>query len=116
MSLDVDNWASYTIAKRWYRLPYQHANIHFWQEGEYFYCQSVRRERINSEISFEVKYTPSSEVYISREGTLDHWLTERYCLYSTNGKGNLYIGEIHHHPWPLQNVRIEIIGNFLFLF
>jgi Uncharacterized conserved protein (COG2071) len=39
-------------------------------------------------------------------GTLDHWLTERYCLYAT-GSGRLYRAEIHHAPWRLQPVEFD---------
>ena len=58
MSLDVGDWASYTIAKRWYRLPYQKASISFQKEGQTFHCQSVRKGKTNPPISFQVKYTP----------------------------------------------------------
>ena len=43
-------------------------------------------------------------------GTLEHWLTERYCLYTTV-KGRVYRGEIHHEPWPLQNAEADIPVN-----
>ena len=113
MSLDVGDWASYTIAKRWYRLPYKKADISFQKEGQTFYCQSVRKGKTNPPISFQVKYTPVSEVYFPKEGTLDHWLTERYCLFSTNNGINIFCGEIHHRPWPLQKVEAEISRNTL---
>ena len=116
MSLDVGDWASCTIAKRWYRLPYKKADISSRKEGQTFHCQSVRKGTKNPPIPFQVKYTPLSEVYFPKEGTLDHWLTERYCLFSSNNGGNIFCGEIHHRPWPLQKVKAEIIRNTLFYF
>ncbi|QJX81113.1 YqjF family protein [Priestia megaterium] len=115
MSIDVGNWASLNIAKRWYRLPYHSAQISFRKEGQTFYCQSTRKGNTNSPISFKGKYAPVSEVYFSKEGTLDHWLTERYCLYSSNNGANIYSGEILHQPWPLQKAEIEIFRNNLFI-
>lgn len=41
---------------------------------------------------------------------LEHWLTERYCLYTTVD-GAVYRGEIHHAPWPLQGASAEIEVN-----
>jgi uncharacterized protein YqjF (DUF2071 family) len=41
-----------------------------------------------------------------RPGTLEHFLTERYCLYSA--RGSVYRGDIHHHPWPLQRAEAEV--------
>src|SRR6185437_4099738 len=43
-------------------------------------------------------------------GTLAHWLTERYCLY-TVARNNVYRAEIHHTPWPLQDAEAEIHEN-----
>ncbi|KAA9031579.1 YqjF family protein [Niallia endozanthoxylica] len=114
LSLDVEDWASYTIARRWYRLPYKKASILFQKDGETCICQSVRKGTIDPSISFGVKYEPTSELYFPKEGTLDYWLTERYCLFSTNNGSNIYSGEIHHQPWPLQKAEAEISKNTLF--
>jgi uncharacterized protein YqjF (DUF2071 family) len=49
-------------------------------------------------------------VEFRKPGTIEHWLTERYCLY-TEHRGAISIGEIHHAPWPLQNAAAEIACN-----
>ena len=41
---------------------------------------------------------------------MEHWLTERYCLYTTH-HGRVYRGEIHHQPWPLQQAAAEFETN-----
>ncbi|MBK7761471.1 MAG: DUF2071 domain-containing protein [Deltaproteobacteria bacterium] len=50
---------------------------------------------------------PVGEVYHSAPGTLEAWLTERYCLYAANRKGQIRRGEIHHVQWPLQRAEAE---------
>jgi len=40
-------------------------------------------------------------------GSLEHWLTERYCLYTVL-HGRVYRAEIHHPQWPLQDAEAEI--------
>ena len=42
-------------------------------------------------------------------GSLEHFLTERYCLYAEH-EGVLYRADIHHRPWPLQpaDARIDL--------
>lgn len=40
-------------------------------------------------------------------GTLAHFLTERYALYSERA-GRLFRGEIHHSPWPLQHAEATV--------
>ncbi|MGG2091983.1 DUF2071 domain-containing protein [Bacillus sp. S13(2024)] len=114
ISLDVEDWASYTIARKWFRLPYYSAQISFQKEGQTFHCQSMRKEKTNTPITFNGKYVPLSEIYFAKKETLDYWLTERYCFYSTDNKSNIYCSEIHHLPWPLQKVETEIYMNTLF--
>ena len=48
------------------------------------------------------------DVYQSKPGTLEHWLTERYCLYARDADGHIRRGEIHHEPWPLQRAEAQI--------
>ena len=40
-------------------------------------------------------------------GSLEFFLTERYCLFSEHA-GNLYRARIHHDPWPLH--RAELVS------
>jgi uncharacterized protein YqjF (DUF2071 family) len=44
-------------------------------------------------------------------GTLEHWLTERYCLYTLDEKERVLRAEIHHPPWPLQSADATITLN-----
>lgn len=64
-------------------------------------------------IEFRARYRPTSGSYESRPGTLEHWLTERYCLYARSPRGRLYRAEVHHQPWPLQHAEAEIERNDL---
>lgn len=114
LSLDVGDWASLHIAKKWYRLPYYHAVTSIRKIGQTFHYESIRKGKSTTSITSKGTYTPVSDVFFSRKETLEHWLTERYCLYSTDQKANLYCGEIHHRPWPLQQTEIEITSHTLF--
>jgi hypothetical protein len=40
-------------------------------------------------------------------GSLEHFLTERHCLYAEH-RGVLHRAEIHHLPWPLQPAEADI--------
>ena len=57
---------------------------------------------------FVGRYRPIGEVYRGEPGTLEHWLTERYCLYALDRRGRIRRGEIHHEPWPLQAAQLEL--------
>ncbi|WP_081758728.1 DUF2071 domain-containing protein [Paenibacillus graminis] len=38
-------------------------------------------------------------------------LTERYCLYTSDSKNRLYVGDIHHLPWTLQEAGLQLESN-----
>ena len=48
--------------------------------------------------------------FMSRTGSLDEFLNERYCTYSWY-RGRCYRTEVHHQPWPLQPVSVEVRSN-----
>jgi len=49
----------------------------------------------------------TSDIQPSEKGSLEHWLSERYCLYTVHAS-RIYRAEIHHQPWPLQKAEAEI--------
>ena len=42
----------------------------------------------------------------SHPGSLEFFLTERYCLYSAH-KQKLYRSRIFHEPWPLRKAELS---------
>jgi uncharacterized protein YqjF (DUF2071 family) len=48
------------------------------------------------------------EPFQSETGSIENFLTERYCLYSADRRGNVRRGEVHHHLWPLQPAEAEV--------
>src|ERR1700756_32726 len=60
---------------------------------------------------FQGRYRGAGEFFEAQPGTLAHFLTERYCLYSATSKGRIYRGEIHHPPWLLQAAEAQITKN-----
>lgn len=106
-SLDAASLSAVWAARAFYHLPYFHAAMTSCERnGSIHYSSS--RNRIPAE--FRGSYRPTGEVRRRDEESLEHWLTERYCLYTTH-RGQLYRGEIHHPPWPLQNAEAEIETN-----
>jgi uncharacterized protein len=107
-SLDAANLPAVWAARAFYHLPYFHAAMTSRERNgtiQYASRRSLRRHRIPAE--FRGNYRPTGEVRVRGNGTIEHWLTERYCLYTIH-RGQLYRGEIHHPPWPLQDAEAEI--------
>ncbi len=106
-SLDADNPVAVRMARATFSLPYYDARMSCRVSGDEVRYESVRTHRGAPQARFAGRYRPVGEPYNSSPGTLEHFLTERYCLYSARS-GDVYRGDIHHHPWPLQRAEAEI--------
>ncbi|HEX4954597.1 MAG TPA: DUF2071 domain-containing protein [Thermoanaerobaculia bacterium] len=113
LSLDATNPLAVLAARRLFHLPYFRADITMETAGSDFLYRSKRRRAAGGG-AFRGRYRPTSEPYEATPGTLEHWLTERYCLYAADPRGRLYRAEVHHAPWPLQRAEAEIEENSLF--
>jgi uncharacterized protein len=110
LSLDAGNPLAVWVARRTFHLPYYRARMSCVANDGGVTYRSLRTHRGAPPASLVARYEPAGDVYRSRRGTLEHWLTERYCLY-TVARGILYRGEIDHAPWPLQAASVEIEVN-----
>lgn len=89
-----------------FHLPYFPAAMQVSAEGKNMRYESRRQwPRIGPR--FSARYGPAGEVFASQPGSLDAFLTERYCLFTTS-RGRVLRGDIHHLPWPLQPGWAEI--------
>jgi uncharacterized protein YqjF (DUF2071 family) len=60
---------------------------------------------------FEATYRPIGPVQPPERGTLEHFLTERYCLYTVDDTFHAKRLQIHHPRWPLQVAEADIRVN-----
>ena len=104
-SLDASSRLAVEAARRLYKLPYFQARI---TPPPRSTCARVGAERPHT---WEARYEAEGPVQPAEPGTLEHFLTERYCLYATDEAGVLYRAEIHHPPWPLQGATAEVETN-----
>ena len=72
------------------------------------FYQSKRTHRGATPANFVGQYRALDSLEVSKSGSLEHFLTERYCLYSADRRGKVYRGEIHHLAWPLQRAEAEV--------
>ncbi len=116
-SLDASNLPAVMVARTFFQLPYYWAQMRVQprENGREF---DYRSERIfgPKPATFRARYRSlqtSRAVEISSPGTIEHFLTERYRLYTTDRKGQLFKGDIHHIPWPLESAEAEFEINQL---
>lgn len=106
-SLDAEHRLAVRTARFTFALPYYDADMVCRAEGSAVVYRSDRTHAGAVPANFEGSYGPDGDVFRSRPGTLEHWLTERYCLYASR-RGRLLRGDIHHEPWPLQPAWLNL--------
>jgi uncharacterized protein len=110
-SLDASNRIGVEGARRFFHLPYFKAKMNIRTQGETVEYESQRRDRRGGAGNLRVRYRPVGPVIDKPPGTLEHFLTERYCLYSVSRRGTLYRANIHHLPWAVQPAEAEFETN-----
>ncbi|HKG43950.1 MAG TPA: DUF2071 domain-containing protein [Gaiellaceae bacterium] len=105
-SLDTSSRGAVEAARRAYRLPYFHARMSVDRTGDRVDYSSARREAARPFV-FTAGYEPAGDRYEPKPGTLDHFLTERYCLYAADEAG-LHRAQIHHPPWQIRAAEAAI--------
>ena len=109
LSLDAANRLAVWAARRFFHLPYYLADMSVSEDGS-----DIRYRSARSGAELLATYRPTSEPYLARAGSVEHWLTERYCLYAEAPDGSIWRNDVHHPPWPLQSAVADIERNTLF--
>jgi hypothetical protein len=110
-SLDAGSALAVAAARLWYLLPYFRATCSLGRVDGGFRVESRRPAPVSPPAELTVEYHPTGDVAPAAPGSLEWWLTERYCLYALDAEGAVYRAEIHHRPWPLQPARVDIRCN-----
>lgn len=105
-SLDAASRVAVWAARATYHLPYFHARMSSVDRDGWIHYHSVREPTAE----LKCKFRPIAPVELRKPGTLERWLTERYCLYTTI-HNSVHRAEIHHAPWPLQDAECELSIN-----
>lgn len=111
LSLDASNPLAVHMARIWYQLPYFTARMGCSRNGDEFNYYSARADDQAPAAQFRGRYRPVGDVFLAQRGSLEEFLTERYCLYVVDSDGQIFRGDVHHQPWPLQMAEAEIAVN-----
>ena len=107
-SLDAASPLAVAAARALFNLPYHRAAMEVDVGPRRV---SYRSSRKTGGAELAATYGPVGEVHESPPGSLEHFLTERYCLYTMGRSGQVRRLEIHHRPWPLQRADAQIAVN-----
>lgn len=107
-SLEASNPVAVAAARALFHLPYMNASMKCEPRPGWIEYESKRTHAGESAAVLSGRYRARD---IAQKTELVRWLTERYCLYTTDRKGKLYRGEIHHKPWPLYEAEAQFEEN-----
>ncbi len=110
-SLDAGSRFAVRAARALLNLPYWSARMNVAANGGVVEYHSQRSSEPS--IEFTATYAPVGSPFSAAAGTLEYFLTERYCLYHHDRAGAPYRLEIHHPPWSLQMAEASLRQNTL---
>lgn len=101
-SLDCDQPLAVTIARTFFRLPYQHASM----RADFAHVIDYDCTRRGTTDTARYRWTPSGEPRTAPTGSLEYFLLERYHLYAARGT-RLYRGQVAHPPYVFRDALLE---------
>ena len=110
-SLDAESAMAVTAARSLLHLPYFKADMRVRVDGDRIDYASRRTDDTGAPAEFVARYHPVGPPFEAELGSLDYFLTERYCLYNVDARFRAYRLEIHHPPWKLRRAGAEISSN-----
>jgi uncharacterized protein YqjF (DUF2071 family) len=109
-SLDANSLVAVLTARTFFHLPYYTAEMSLEEEGETINYSSNRTDGDAPEARLEAKWQIGETLPFSHPGSLEFFLTERYCLYAAH-KQKLYRSRIYHEPWPLRKASLSSLDS-----
>jgi uncharacterized protein YqjF (DUF2071 family) len=111
-SLDAASHSAVWGARRFWHLPYHYARIDLRREGDVVHY-SVDRSR-QTDATLRCVWRIGAPRPRSLPGSLDHFLTERYMIWTVDGDGRPRFGRVRHEPWMLRDAEmIELNDNLV---
>jgi uncharacterized protein YqjF (DUF2071 family) len=110
-SLDATSQVAVLAARYGFKLPYYLAEGRAERRDAWISFEARRRDSRGAPAAFRARYRPTGRALEPEPGSLEHFLTERYRLYTVASNGRLLRADIHHPPWSLQGAEAEIEEN-----
>jgi uncharacterized protein YqjF (DUF2071 family) len=104
-SLDAASAPAVLAARLWYKLPYFYARMTMEERGDEVFYESKRLGPRPLPANARVRAQPSGESFHAAQDTLEHFLVERYLLYSYSRR-RIWRGRVAHNPYLLQQANV----------
>lgn len=110
-SLDAANPLAVAMARTVYKLPYYWSKMKIEHAGDREFLYTSERRFTQPRARLRARYRSLGQAADKQE--MEQFLTDRYALYTADRKGELFKGNIHHLPWPLERAEAEFEINEL---
>lgn len=104
-SLEASSWLAVKVARAVWKLPYFHACMHQHPkvtDDTAHHYDTVRYD--DPAANLKLDYRRRQPLPPPKPGSLEHFLVERYYLFSLRGS-EVMLGQVHHPPYPLHGAR-----------
>ena len=105
-SLDASSLLAVIGARTFFLVPYYTADMSLQQEGDEIIYHSRRTHSGAPAAVFDARWQIGTPLEASKPGSLEFFLTERYCFFTVHD-GAVYRCRIHHPPWPLRTASVS---------
>jgi uncharacterized protein len=117
-SLDASSRIAVEAARAAYHLPYFSSEITFTASEEALPSIEFRSRRDDARgampANAHIQYRPVEGPFgPAAPGTLEHFLIERYILYSQDERRELHRARVHHQPYPIQRAEVLTLDETL---
>jgi uncharacterized protein YqjF (DUF2071 family) len=102
-SLDAASRLAVAAARATFGLPYHHAAMRLEDQDGVTRYEVARRGGVRPQLA--VRYRPGAATAPSEDGTLQHFLVERYHLFVARG-GAILRGQVFHPPYPVADAEV----------
>lgn len=111
-SLDASSSIAVAAARATYKLPYFHSGIDFFASNTAIptidFVSHRDDPRGAGPANLRIRYRPMEGIIThASPGTIEHFLIERYILYSSDENHHLHRARVHHQPYPLQRAEFD---------
>lgn len=106
-SLDASSDAAVVAARAGFQLPYYRSRASHTREDGTIHYRSERQPPGPLPATLDVRYTPGAPIGTANPGTLEHFLVERYALFTNWRPVGVRVGRVRHAPYALQDVTLH---------
>ena len=112
-SLDATKRLAVRIARKFWHLPYFDADLSLSRHADGISYGGQRLGQQGAGYQAEMKLDADQQLTVADEGTLEHFLLERYVLFARRPDGQYGLGNVHHTPYPFCTPRSVMVRQTL---